>query len=207
MGGSSAKQIPVLWDDPLQLRLSPKQRRFVLEVIACGNGAEAARRAGYSEKTARVIAKENLTKPNILAAIKKERERLDKESRMTVERLEERLARIVYADPRGLYDENGQRVPVHKINDDLAAAVESIEDVQGLRGRKQRVKLRDAIQAALALARLRGWIIERKELSGPGGKPLQVENLSEEDLDARIAGVEEEIRGMRSDGKRSGESV
>jgi phage terminase small subunit len=47
-------------------RLTPKQRRFVEELPACGwNATEAAIRAGYSTHTARSIGSENLTKPDI----------------------------------------------------------------------------------------------------------------------------------------------
>lgn len=45
--------------------LTPKQKAFADEYIRCGNATEAARKAGYSEKTARQIATENLTKPAI----------------------------------------------------------------------------------------------------------------------------------------------
>lgn len=50
-------------------QLTPKQKVFVAEYVVCRNGAEAARRAKYSEKTARQMAAENLTKPVIQAAI------------------------------------------------------------------------------------------------------------------------------------------
>lgn len=49
--------------------LTPRQQRFVEEYVVCGCGAEAARRAGYSERTAYQIAYENLRKPEIEAAI------------------------------------------------------------------------------------------------------------------------------------------
>lgn len=49
--------------------LTAKQDRFVAEYLIDGNGARAAREAGYSEKTARQIATENLSKPDIQAAI------------------------------------------------------------------------------------------------------------------------------------------
>lgn len=45
--------------------LTPKQKAFADYYIECGNATEAARRAGYSDKTARQIATENLTKPSI----------------------------------------------------------------------------------------------------------------------------------------------
>lgn len=50
-------------------KLTPKQQAFVDEYLICRNGALAARRAKYSEKTARQMATENLSKPVIRAAI------------------------------------------------------------------------------------------------------------------------------------------
>lgn len=45
--------------------LNDRQKAFADYYIECGNASEAARRAGYSEKTARAIGSENLTKPDI----------------------------------------------------------------------------------------------------------------------------------------------
>lgn len=45
--------------------LTPKQQAFADYYIECGNATEAARRAGYSEDSARQIGVENLTKPSI----------------------------------------------------------------------------------------------------------------------------------------------
>ena len=49
--------------------LTPKQAAFVREYMIDRNGTQAAIRAGYSKKTAREIAVENLTKPLISTAI------------------------------------------------------------------------------------------------------------------------------------------
>ena len=49
--------------------LTTRQAAFVDHYVVCRNGAEAARRAGYSEKTARQIATENLSKPDLQAAL------------------------------------------------------------------------------------------------------------------------------------------
>lgn len=51
------------------MKLTEKQRRFVDYYIETGNASEAARWAGYSEKTAGWIGQENLQKPTIKAAI------------------------------------------------------------------------------------------------------------------------------------------
>lgn len=45
--------------------LTTKQRIFANAYLECYNASEAARRAGYSLKTAGVIGKENLQKPKI----------------------------------------------------------------------------------------------------------------------------------------------
>ncbi len=55
-------------------KLTDKQRRWVEEYCVDFNSAAAARRAGYSEKTAHQIGYENLRKPDLKQAIE---ERLD----------------------------------------------------------------------------------------------------------------------------------
>lgn len=47
------------------MALTPKQAKFVEEYLLDGNGRRAAIAAGYSERTAHVIANENLNKPYI----------------------------------------------------------------------------------------------------------------------------------------------
>ncbi len=49
--------------------LTPKQAAFVAEFVKDGNAAQAAIRAGYPERSARSVGSENLTKPDIIAAL------------------------------------------------------------------------------------------------------------------------------------------
>ena len=53
--------------------LTTKQKRF----IECfdGNATEAARQAGYSPRTVRTVGCENMTKPDIVAAIREREEK------------------------------------------------------------------------------------------------------------------------------------
>lgn len=53
------------------MAMTPKQQRFCDEYLIDLNATQAAIRAGYSEKTARAIGAENLTKPDINAYIEK----------------------------------------------------------------------------------------------------------------------------------------
>lgn len=52
-------------------KMTAKQQRFCDEYLTDLNATQAAIRAGYSEKSARVIANENLTKPYIKEYIEK----------------------------------------------------------------------------------------------------------------------------------------
>lgn len=53
------------------VKMTPKQQRFCDEYLIDLNATQAAIRAGYSAKTAAVIATENLKKPNITEYIEK----------------------------------------------------------------------------------------------------------------------------------------
>lgn len=52
------------------MKLTPKQKAFADAYIETGNQTEAARRAGYSERSAQQIASENLLKPVVNDYIK-----------------------------------------------------------------------------------------------------------------------------------------
>lgn len=64
VGGASSFQGP-----PTLMALTAKQQAFVAEYLVDFNGAAAAVRAGYSEKTAKSIASELLQKPEIASAV------------------------------------------------------------------------------------------------------------------------------------------
>jgi len=69
-------------------KLTERQSRFIDNYVGCGNASEAARKAGYSEKTAGEIGHENLKKPEIRGAIA---ERMD-QAGLT----EPRLLKVLY---------------------------------------------------------------------------------------------------------------
>lgn len=53
------------------LMLTARQAAFAKHYLLEGNATEAARQAGYSTKTARQMAAENLTKPAVIEAIER----------------------------------------------------------------------------------------------------------------------------------------
>jgi hypothetical protein len=77
--------------------LTGKQRLFVTEYLIDLNGTQAAIRAGYSRESARSIACENLTKPDIAEAIDRA---LAERPGITRTRIVDELAKIGFSDIR-----------------------------------------------------------------------------------------------------------
>lgn len=61
------------------MELTPKQKAFADEFLKCGNATEAAKRAGYSEQSARQMGTENLSKPSISSYIQERQKQIDDE--------------------------------------------------------------------------------------------------------------------------------
>lgn len=59
------------------MELTLKQKAFADYYLETGNATEAAKKAGYSEKTAHVIAAENLKKPNVSQYIAERQKQLE----------------------------------------------------------------------------------------------------------------------------------
>jgi phage terminase small subunit len=78
-----------------EVKLTEKQKRFADYYIESGNGAESAIRAGYSEKTAKEIASENLTKPNIKAYIEEQLALKDNERIASQDEILEYLTQVM----------------------------------------------------------------------------------------------------------------
>lgn len=93
-------------------KLTAKQQAFVNEYLIDLNATQAAIRAGYSEKTANVIAPENLAKPCIASAIKAA---LDKRSEITqidAEWVLRRLSEEADADLADIHNDDSSVKPM-----------------------------------------------------------------------------------------------
>lgn len=68
------------------VKMTPKQKAFVRAYKTNGgNGTQAAISAGYSEKTAEVIATENLRKPIIKQALEEEEKKIQQRYEYTLD--------------------------------------------------------------------------------------------------------------------------
>jgi phage terminase small subunit len=111
------------------MKLTAKQKRFVEEYLVDLNATQAAIRAGYSEHTAKVIAAENLTKPAIAEQIQAALDERSKRTDITADKVLAEIARLGFADPRKVFDDQGRLLPIHDLPDEVAASISSIEIV------------------------------------------------------------------------------
>lgn len=83
-------------------QLTPKQGRFVAEYLIDLNATQAAIRAGYSEKTAKSIGQENLTKPDIASAIATAQQKRGARLQATADDVVREITRLAMFDPKDL---------------------------------------------------------------------------------------------------------
>lgn len=94
--------------------LTPKQQRFVEEYLIDLNATQAAIRAGYSEKTAKSIGQENLTKPDIQKAIEEAQNKRTEQTQIDAAYVLRRLVEIDQMDVLDIMDDQMKIRPVNK---------------------------------------------------------------------------------------------
>jgi phage terminase small subunit len=169
------------------MALTARQQRFVDEYLIDLNATQAAIRAGYSPKTARSISNENLTKPDIQAAIEKGMQARSGRVEITQDMVLRELAKIGFSDIRkvvrwgetmvrmvdGEEEQAEDMVPYHglalidstEIDDNTAGAIAEVS--QGRDGLK--VKLHDKKGALVDIGRHLGMF------AAPGHPELDAE--------------------------------
>lgn len=183
--------------------LTDKQARFVDEYLIDLNATQAAIRAGYSQKTAEQLGYQLLQKPAVAEEIEARREKLAQKAGITVERIVTELAKIGFSDIRRAIKWNGHLVKEEDnpdggevlviketrtnlvalvdsddLDDDTAAAVSQIsQNAQG----GVTLKMHDKRAALVDLGKHLGMFVEKHEHSGPGGKPIEMKDVSHKD--------------------------
>jgi phage terminase small subunit len=136
--------------------LTHKQRAFVAEYLVDLNAAQAAIRAGYSEKTARKIGQENLTKPDIQAAISKAFEARIERTEITADRVLLEYARIAFSEMRQFAEWGPGGVTwkdSENLSEEAAACVAEVSETISEGGRTRRFKLHSKTSALSDLAK------------------------------------------------------
>jgi len=147
------------------MALTDKQQRFVGEYLIDSNATQAAIRAGYSAKTARSVGAENLTKPDVAAAIAERQQKLSGKLELSAEWVLERLVENV----------------------DRAMQVAEIKNADGTGTGEYKYEGNVANRALELIGKHIGMFKERVEHSGPNGGPIQTEVSARDVLAGKLA--------------------
>lgn len=145
--------------------MTKKQKIFVEEYLIDLNATQAAIRAGYSPATAKEIGCENLTKPNISAAISQAMAERSRRTGINQDRVLQELARIGFAKITDVVDPDTARIRSDASDDDLAC-IQSIKIKPNEFGTEREVKLYDKKSALVDLGKHLGLFKDKMELSG-----------------------------------------
>jgi phage terminase small subunit len=144
--------------------LTDKQQRFVEEYLIDLNATQAAIRAGYSPDTARQIACENLTKPDIAAAVAEALAERSERTKITQEyvlhTVVETIERCKQAVP--VLDRKGQPVMVETPDGEIAPAYTFNASA--------------VLTGAKMLGEHIGTFKQRLEVTGEDGKPIETKH-------------------------------
>lgn len=131
--------------------LTAKQQVFVEEYLVDLNATQAAIRAGYSKKTARFIGCENLTKPNIAAAIAEKKAERSARVQLEADRVLYEIKAIATSDIRDYlsYGPNGVVLKDSRgLTNEQSAAIGEVTETLSSKGRSTvRFKLHDKLKA------------------------------------------------------------
>ena len=150
--------------------LTPKQKRFVAEYLIDLNATAAARRAGYSAKTADRIGPELLGKTCVSEAIQQAIQEREKRTEITQDMVLRETAKLAFFDIRKMFGKNGKPLDISKLDDDTVAAlvgldVQDVSDSDGnYVGFIKKYKMADKIKALELLGKHLGtWEHQDKQ--------------------------------------------
>lgn len=166
------------------MKLSPKQQKFVKEYLVDLNGTQAAIRAGYSPRTANEQGAQNLAKLSVQQALQKAMKTQEKRTEVTADRVVQELVKIAYADLKDFVEFGPEGVRIKDSQAVDGTMLAEVSETESKTGRNRRVKLHDKMKALELLGRHLGMFIDKHELSGPDGGPIQT-------LDAAIGELDE----------------
>ncbi|NWO20164.1 terminase small subunit [Leptotrichia sp. oral taxon 223] len=132
------------------MKLTEKQKRFADYYIETGNITEAAVKAGYSKKTARVIGQENLLKPAIKGYIDEKLEAMQDERTASAKEVLEFLTKSMRGEIK-------EEVVVVEGTGDGTSEARMIE---------KQIGLRDRIKSAELLGKRYRLFTDRVEVDG-----------------------------------------
>lgn len=147
------------------MSLTVRQGRFVRAFARLGVGKLAAIEAGYKSTAAEATASELLKNPEVSQALKDLQSKLAAKAEAKAEDVIRSMVRVLHADPRLLVDDEGNKVPLHELDEDLALAISGVDVAKD---GTVRYRFESKTKAAELLARTLGMLQDRVDLTSKG---------------------------------------
>jgi len=164
------------------MALTKKQKAFVQEYLIDLNATQAAIRAGYSTASARQIADENMSKPDIKNAIEKALAERSKRTGVNADRIVQELAKIAFINPTDVINMDEATVKGEANRDDTAAIssvkVKTIPTDDGNITERE-IKTYDKIKALELLGKHIGMFTDKFKIEG--AIPVVIQDDMDED--------------------------
>jgi phage terminase small subunit len=168
--------------------LTEKQKRFCEEYLVDLNATQAAIRAGYSEDTARSIASENLSKPDIQEYIRVLQKEISERNKITQDMWLQELAKIGFSDIKNYYTSDDEQIEITQLDNKLTAAIAQLKVTEtrlpgGVKIVKE-FKLHDKIAALEKIGKHLGFFEkDNRQKGAASGEILEVifKNMSSAD--------------------------
>lgn len=161
--------------------LTEKQKKFCEFYIFDWNGTKAAIKAGYSEHTAKEIASENLTKPNIKAYIDQIQGDIEKQAGISRLMVIQETSKIAFSSIASLHNAWITLKEFEALTDEQKACISQIETQKRFEkdGKGEnavvyeidfvKIKLHDKMKALETLSRILGYnAVEKHEVATTG---------------------------------------
>lgn len=170
-------------------KITPKIARFVEEYLKDLNGAGAAVRAGYSERSAKQRAAELLARDDVQAAIAAAQAARSQRTEIDQDYV---LARMVEIDQMDVLDIMTDDMALKPVKDwprvwrqylsgfDLAEMFEGRGDEREMVGIMKKIKWPDKIKNLELLGRHLGMFKDKVEVTGKNGGPIQQVTMDNE---------------------------
>ncbi len=150
-------------------KLTPKQAQFVKEFLVDLNGTAAARRAGYSAKTAEQQGYQLLQKTSVKKAVAKAMQARSERTEITADQVLKELALIGFSDMRDFASWGPDGVKLEEsseLTEDQARAVAEVNETKTEHGGTVRFKLHDKRASLVDIGRHLGMFTDNVNLSG-----------------------------------------
>lgn len=178
-------------------KLTAGQERFVTEYLVDLNATQAAKRAGYSPRTAEWQGPILLRKPHVAAAIQARMDKRAERVDITADNVLAEIAKLAFSNTQNIFDSEGRLVPIHQLPKEVAASISSVKVVT------KKIPGTDPVEVE-NVAEIKFWD-KNKSLENLGrhlklfndvgskNNPLTLADLTEDQLLERIAKRRKEL--------------